>query len=91
MSILYQGEDHRQRKWLVYVDNSRPKDPTGTIRVWFTCTNVNPARGAHVDCGALWHPRLAAWQGTWRPTNPRSVPVAVRQFVEAALQRQGVA
>lgn len=91
MTLLYQGHDHCNRLWTVTVDIPQPKDPAGSTRVAFHCPKPTGLdQRAHVDATSLWTPGIG-WSGTWTPTKPRAVPPAVREAVEAALQRQGVA
>lgn len=89
MTLLYRGHDHCNRLWTVTVDISHPKDPPSSIRVWFHADVADGSR-SHVDSTSLWTPG-SGWRGPWTPTKPRAVPPAVREAVEAALQRQGVA
>lgn len=87
VTVLYQDKDHLGRLWTVTVDIPQPKDPAGSIRVAFHCPKPNGQdQRAHVDATSLWTPGIG-WSGSWTPTRPRAVPLAVREAVETALQK----
>jgi hypothetical protein len=88
MTVLYQDTDHLGRLWTVTVDTPRRNDPPSCTRVAFHCPKLDGRdKRMHVDITSLWHP-ATGWSGPWTPTNPRSVPPAVREAVEAALRQE---
>lgn len=90
LTVLYQDNDHRGRPWTVSIDIPQPKDPPNSTRVWFHAYQANSSSQDYINSTTLWTPGIG-WSGPWVPTKPRAVPPAIREAVEAALQRQGVA
>ena len=86
MTILWRGLDHRSRPWLVTRDIPRPKDTAGSVRVAFHAVMADGSRD-YINSTSLWDPATRTWSGSWTPTRPRAVPLAVREAVEAALQQ----
>lgn len=41
----------------------------------------------YISNTSRWDPATCTWSGSWTPTRPRAVPPAVREAVEAALQK----